>query len=241
MVPEKTINEFVERIRAAAGSNLLSVILYGSAAAGDYVSDHSDVNLLCVLRDTSYSAIEALAPAMEWWTKQKHHVPLLLSAEEMQRSADVFSIEFLDMRRHYRVLWGEDLLKTVEIPMRLHRAQLEYELREKTILLRQQLLMVAKDDDAKWDLLLRSLSSFGTLFRHALIALGAESPESKREAAATLAAKLGVEASVFGELLDIRERKINRKERDVNKIFARYLKLVDQVTSAVDHMLDPAA
>jgi predicted nucleotidyltransferase len=36
MVPEKLINEFVERIRGAAGTNLLAVILYGSAAAGDY-------------------------------------------------------------------------------------------------------------------------------------------------------------------------------------------------------------
>jgi len=33
MVPEKLINEFVERIRAAAGTNLVAAILYGSAAA----------------------------------------------------------------------------------------------------------------------------------------------------------------------------------------------------------------
>jgi len=71
--------------------------------------------------------------AIEWWSKQKHRVPLLLSADEMRQSADVFSIEFLDMQRHYRLLWGEDILKTLEIPMRWHRAQVEYELREKTI------------------------------------------------------------------------------------------------------------
>src|ERR1700675_4010731 len=87
-----------------------------------------------------------------------------MSAEEMRRSADVFSIEFLDMRRHYRVLWGEDVLKMLEIPMRLHRAQVEYELREKTILLRQRLLVVSGNDEAKWDLLLRWLTGFGTLF-----------------------------------------------------------------------------
>jgi hypothetical protein len=33
MGPEKLINEFVERMRAAAGTNLLGVILYGSVAA----------------------------------------------------------------------------------------------------------------------------------------------------------------------------------------------------------------
>ncbi len=240
MVPEKLINEFVERIRGTAGTNLLAVVLYGSAAAGDYVAEHSDVNLLCVLGETSFAAIEALAPAVEWWGKQKHRPPLLMSADEMRRSADIFSIEFLDMRRHYRVLWGDDVLKTLEIPMRWHRAQVEYELREKTILLRQQLLVSGKDE-AKWELLLRSLPAFGTLFRHALMALGDAAAGSKREAAAALAGKLGIDTSVFGELLDLRERKKDRKTANVDAIFARYLKLVEQVTAAVDKMLDPAA
>ncbi|MBZ5663831.1 MAG: hypothetical protein LAO30_04445 [Acidobacteriia bacterium] len=241
MGPEKLISEFVERMRAAAGSNLLSAVLYGSAAAGDYVADYSDVNLLCVLRETSFVAIAALAPAIEWWGKQKHRPPLLMSAEEIRRSADVFSIEFLDMQRHHRVLWGEDILKTLEIPLRLHRAQVEYELREKTIVLRQRLLVVSGNADAKWELLLRSLPAFGTLFQHALIALGDESGGSKREAASVLAAKLEIDSSVFAELLDIREHKKDRKSANVNDMFARYLTLVERVTATVDKMLDPAA
>ncbi|MGD0416795.1 MAG: nucleotidyltransferase domain-containing protein [Terriglobales bacterium] len=245
MVPEKAIDEFVERMRAAAGTNLVAAILYGSAAAGDHIPDYSDVNLLCVLGETSFARIEALAPAMEWWGKKKHRLPLLLSAEEMRRSADVFSIELLDMRRHHRLLWGEDILKTLEIPMRWHRAQVEYELREKMILLRQRLLMASGNAEAKWDLLLRSLPAFGTLFRHSLIALGDAGTGSKREAAAALAAKLGIDTSVFSELLDVRERKVERKKdrksAQVDEVFARYLKLVEEVTAAVDKMPEPVA
>jgi predicted nucleotidyltransferase len=241
MGPEKLISEFVERARAAAGTNLVAAILYGSVAAGDYVADFSDVNVLCVLRDTSFASIAVLAPTVEWWGKQKHRVPLLMGADEMRRSSDVFSIEYLDMKRHYRVLWGEDVLKTLDIPMRLHRAQLEYELREKTILLRQRLLTVAGNSDAKWDLLLRSLPAFGTLFRHALIALGEAGTGSKRESAVALATKVGIDTAVFAELLDIREHKKDRKATSVDDLFARYLKLVEQVTAAVDKMLDPAA
>jgi hypothetical protein len=125
--------------------------------------------------------------------------------------------------------------------MRWHRVQLEYELREKTILLRQHLLVSSGNAEAKWNLLLRSLPAFGTLFRHALIALGDAGTGSKRETAAALAAKLAIDASVFGELLDIRERKKDRKSADVDEMFARHLKLVELVTGAVDKMLDPAA
>ena len=37
------------------------------------------------------------------------------------------------------------------------------------------------------------------------------------------------------------ERKAERKSAKVDEVFARYLKLVEQVTAAVDKMLDPAA
>ena len=238
MVPEKLISDFVGRMRAAAGGNLKSVILYGSAAAGDYVHEHSDVNLMCVLAETSFAAIAGLAQVVEWWAKQKHHAPLLMTAEELRRGADVFSIEFLDMQQNYRALWGEDPLKGLEIPMKFHRAQVEYELREKTILLRQRLLAVAGDEGAKWELLVRSLPAFGTLARHALIAMGEKQGHSNREAVEKLAAKAGFDASAFAQLFDLRERKADRKKMNVDDVFARYLRAVEQITAAVDEMLD---
>jgi len=71
MVPETNIKDFVNRLRAAAETNLISIILYGSAAAGDYVADHSDVNLLCVLRETSFAFLQTLAPAVGWWRNRR--------------------------------------------------------------------------------------------------------------------------------------------------------------------------
>jgi hypothetical protein len=106
--------------------------------------------------------------------------------------------------------------------------------------LRQRLLAANGKEEAKWDLLLRSLPAFGTLFRHTLIALGDPGAGTKREAAAALGHKLGIDSSVFHELLDIRERKRERKKVNVDATFGRYLKLVEQVTSAVDTMLDNA-
>jgi hypothetical protein len=238
MVPEKLINDFVTRLREAAGENLQSVILYGSAADGEFHPDFSNVNLLCVLRETSFAALAAIAPAVEWWTRQKHHAPLLLTRDEVERSTDVFSIEFLDMQHRHRLLFGKDILSGLQIPMHLHRAQLEYELREKLILLRGHLLPAAGNEKRLWDLLLGSLSAFTTLFRHALIALGDTPPKAKRETVQALAARIKFDPSAFLQLLDLRERKADRKQFDVKDVFARYLAGVQQVTSAVDTMLD---
>jgi predicted nucleotidyltransferase len=238
MAAEKQISEFISRLRAASGENLLSVILYGSAADGEFHPEFSNVNLLCVLRETTFATLAAMAPAVEWWTRQKHHAPLVLTREEMERSTDVFSIEFLDMKQRHRVLFGEDVLSGLQIPMHLHRAQLEYELREKLILLRERLLLATGDKKKLWDLMLSSLSTFTTLFRHALIALGEMPPNAKRDVVQALAVRTPFDATAFLQLLDIREHKAETKQFDVTDTFARYLAAVQQVTAAVDKMLD---
>lgn len=238
MVAEKQISEFLSRIRQAAGENLHSVILYGSGADGEFHPEFSNVNLLCVLRETSFAALQSVAPAVKWWTQQKYHMPLLLTRAELERSADVFSIELLDMRERHRVLYGEDVLHGLAIPMHFHRVQLEYELREKTILLRERLLLAGGNQNRLWESLLASLSAFATLFRHALIALGDSAPKSKREAIQALASRIQLEPSAFLQLLDIREKKVDRKRLDVNDVASRYLTVVQQVTAAVDTMLD---
>ena len=240
MVPEKQINDFVGRLQKAAGTNLETVILYGSAASGDFHPEYSDVNLLCILRELSYASLEAMAPAIEWWSRQKHRAPHLMSHEELKRSADVFAIELMDIQEHHRVLLGEDVLKSLQVPTHLHHAQLEYELREKLILLRQRLLLAAGNRNATWDVLLRALPTFATLFRHTLIAQGDAAPDNKREAVKKLAARLGFDGSVFEQALDVREHKLDPKKLDVRNIASRYLAAVEQVTAAVDKMLDSA-
>jgi hypothetical protein len=238
MIPEKTINDFVSRLREAAGANLESVILFGSAVAGDFHPEFSNVNLFCVIRDSSFAALQSLAPAVKWWNAQKQPPPLFMTHDEIRHSTDVFTIELLDMQQHHRVLFGEDVVKGLSIPADLHRVQVEYELREKLALLRQHLLLAADTDSRMWELLLRSVSSFAALFRHALIVLGHDAPVGKRDAVQALSKQIGFDASGILQVLDVRERKSDRKKFNVADVFSRYLAALEQVATAVDRMLD---
>ena len=237
-VPEKQIGEFVEQLKQAAGPNLESVVLYGSAVGGDYDPDYSNINLMIVLKETALAKLRALSPVVEEWVEKKRNAPLLITRDELERSADVFAIELMDMKSQHRVLFGPDFVASLQIPMQLHRAQLEYELREKLILLRQHLLIEARNEKRTWELMLRSVSAFATLFRHAVIAQGQPVPATKRDAVKALASSLGFDASPFEHLLDIREHRAERKQFRVEEVAARYLAAVEQVTGAVDRMLD---
>jgi predicted nucleotidyltransferase len=241
MIPEKVITQFVSRARQAAESNLDSIILYGSAASGSFDAEFSNINLLCVLKDAGLSSLQRLAPAMEWWNRQRQVAPLLMTSEELARSVDVFSIELLDMKKHYRILFGRDPLQALDIRMDLHRVQVEYELREKLLLLRQSLLLADGNKAKTWDRLLGSVASFATLFRHSLLALGEIPPEGRREFVTRLAERLGFNSAPFLQVLDVREHRLSRKQINVEQLCGEYLAAVEHVTAAVDKLLDSSA
>jgi predicted nucleotidyltransferase len=230
------MNEFVNRIRAAAGDDVISVILYGSAADGEFHPEYSDLNLLCILRDSSFASLAKIAGVVDWWRSKKHHPPLVMTKEELHASASVFSIEFVDMKQRYRVLFGEDVLQNLQVPMALHLFQLRYELREKLTLLRQHILLAANKDKQLWEVMLHSLSSFTTLFRHVLIEMGEQGRKHSREAVTELSARLNFDASPFVQLMDVRAQRLDRKQLRAGNVAAQYLSVIEKVAAAADTM-----
>jgi Nucleotidyltransferase domain len=236
MVPEDKLQEFVTRAREAAGPNIEGIILFGSAVSGDFHPGLSDLNLFCVLRDSSFAVLQALAPAVKWWNKQKQPPPLCMTRQELERSTDVFTIELLDMLQHHRVLYGEGILG-LRISTHLHRVQVEHELGEKLVLLRQHILLAGDSTSRLWDVVLHSVPSFATLFRHALIVLGGPSL-TRRESVTALSKQVQFDASAIQQALNVREGKVDKKSLNVTDLCARYLAAIDKVTAAVDQALD---
>lgn len=234
MIPDKIIDEFVKRFREAGGSNVEGIILFGSAVSGHFHPGLSNLNLFCILRDTSFASLQALTPAAKWWDGQKQPPPLCMTRHELERTVDVFTIELLDMQQHHRVLFGEDVVKDLKIPMNLHRVQVEYELREKLVLLRQHILLSSENESRLWDLLQHSAPSLATLFRHALIALGDPAPHARRDAAGILGQRLGFDPSALLQVLDAREGHVDRKHIQARDLAGRYLSAVEKVAAAVD-------
>ncbi len=235
---EKELSEFVQKLRAAAGENLKSVILFGSSATGEFQSKHSHLDVLCILERADVTNVEALQPAVEWWLRKGNPEPRVFTLEELRRSADVFAIELLDMKDRHRVLFGEDIFAGLTVPLHYHKLQVERELRTNSLRLRQTLLVAPKNAKARLGIMVSSVSSFVALFRHALIALGEPPAANKREAVDRIARIAGVSPSGFHTVLDFREGKRNEKEIDVAETLRSYVELVDKTANEVDRRLD---
>jgi len=235
---DQKLDEFVQKLKASAAGNLKAVALYGSAVTGEFHSKHSDLNLLCILDQADATQVGALHAAVEWWLKQGHRAPLVFTLEELARSADVFAIELLDMKTHHRMLYGDDVLAGLAVPLHYHAVQVERELRTDWLRLRQAILSAPKKEDAYLSLMTSSFSAFAALFRHALIALGEPLATNKRDAIERVGRFAHADPSGFLTVLDFREGKRKQREIDVEETLARYFTFVEAVTDEFDRQLD---
>jgi len=234
MEAEKQITDFVNSLKQAAGANLECVALFGSAASGEFHAYYSDINILCVVRELSAPVLASLAPANTGWTKSKFPAPLIFSHTELEQSTDVFAIEMLDIRQRHRILHGEDIFTGINVPMDRHRVQLEHNLRTKLLTLRQSYVQAVGDDKRVRRLMLDSISTFSTLFRHTLIAMGEQPAPGKADNIKRLAARAKFDPGIFLKLLQVRERAANENEIEVTPAFTKYLDGINTVIQAVD-------
>src|SRR5580698_6950700 len=230
------LDPLVEKLKKALGPDLVSVVLYGSAAAGDHNEKFSDFNVLCVLSRITPAQLGATGPIFRWWRELGNPAPLLLTEHEVQTSTDCFAIEFHDIKEHHRILHGADVVSALEIDRSFYRSQVEHDLRAKLLRLRQKASGILSDKGVLRRLLVDSISTFCVLFRHALILHGVDVPGKKREIIARAQEQFAIDPGPFHSLLDLREEKINPKEIEPEALLAAYLNEIGKVIDAVDSL-----
>lgn len=232
------LDELVEKLKSAAAGNLKAVILYGSAATEEFHAKHSDLNVLCVVDQADAVHLHALHGPVDWWIRRGQRAPLVFTLEELRRSADIFTVELMDMKSRHRILYGENVLAQITVPLRFHAIQVERELRADWLRLRQAILAAPKRPKAYVEIMVSSFSAFAAMFRHALIALGEAPTQTKREAVDRIAQFAGADPAGFHAILDIREGKLRGRDIDIDKTLNQYFALVEAVTDKFDRQLD---
>lgn len=229
---------FLDDLKGAHGRNLASVILYGSAAAGDFVPQASDYNLLIALHKITPEDLRQSHAVMREWTRLGYNVPVYFTVDEIATAADVFPIEFHNMERARKVLYGADILAGLEISDENLRHQTEYELRSKLIRLRRGYIPASATVEDLMNLMAESLSSFATLFRAVLLLKGVNPPVSKHKVVALTAQELGLDGVPFEKIFNIRENNFAERLTEVsaNQLFGEYMEQIEAVIAAVDSL-----
>src|SRR5688500_10978849 len=231
----EALDGLVSDLRSTHGDNLASVVLYGSAAAGDQVELRSDYNLLIALNRITPEDLRMAQPPMWEWQRLGNPLPVYFTVEELSDAADVFPIEFHQMANARIVLFGRDPFEFVKLSDTHLRHQAEYELRSKLIQLRRLYIPASVSVEKLSDLMSDSLASFASLFRAVLMLNGKEPPIGKPDCIRETAKLLRLDPKPFEKIFAMRATgELPANDEEANDLFGAYMAQIEQVVEAVD-------
>jgi predicted nucleotidyltransferase len=136
----RRLSELQHSLERSLGDDLSGLLVFGSAARGEYREGRSDVDLAVVLREAPRDKLEAISNALTLARYAARIEAIVLTTAEIPRAADVFPLLYDDIRRCNVVLAGKDPFSALVISDRHRRLRIEQELREAQIRLRRAVI-----------------------------------------------------------------------------------------------------
>ena len=234
--PQEIFPDITGEYRGVYGDGLISVILYGSAAGGDYRPGKSDLNFLIVLSEEAIDHLDKALEPVSRWRKKGVATPLFMTKSYIESSLDSYPLEFLNMQKGHLLVYGEDVLKEISFEPGHLRLQCEHEIKGKLLLLRERFLETEGKARRVQELVAESITAFISIFGGLLYLKGAAIPSSRREIVEALARQFPIDAAVFIRCLDIKEGKGKFASSEIQDIFMSYLVEVRKLWSLVDEL-----
>ncbi|MBW2170473.1 MAG: nucleotidyltransferase domain-containing protein [Deltaproteobacteria bacterium] len=232
--PQEIFPDIVKDYIELFADDLLSVILYGSAASGDYIPGRSDINFMIVLSDAGIDRIDQAFDLIARWQKRNVATPLFLTEAYVNTSLDVFPIEYLSFQNNHRLVYGKDILEDISFDSEFVRLQCEREIKGKMLLLREGFLESRGKGRNLQPLIANSLGALIAIFNGLLHLKGKELPHHHRDIIKEFCEAFDMDGTVFSKLLDVKEKKVKLSDKDTTGLFKDYLKEVQKLWQMVD-------
>jgi hypothetical protein len=232
-----TPHELAHELDKIYGPDLKAVVLYGSAADGEYSQKFSDVNVFCVLSAVTPAMLARANKLVRKWIRRGNPPPHFFDPDHIERSLDVFPIEFLDMLDRHKTLIGKDPFEKISIDPANLRHQCESELKGKLIHLRTLYTANCHHPKQIARLMVETFPTFLAAMRGTLRLLSVTPPKDARAVAELIGNRVGINPTIFFDIIDIRRGAGMLPRRAEALIaFERYLTELAALTKYVDEM-----
>ncbi len=232
----KILDRFVEDLKTLYADQLISVVLYGSAAGEDFVPGRSDLNTLVILKRVDFGALKKYQSLQKRYEKQGIVAPLILDPEYIQTSADSFPVEFLDLKNQSQLLYGQDFFSSLAVDSKNLRLQCEQELKAKLIRLRQHFLEVGHSPAQLERLLSSSFASLIPILRNLLRLKNKNDFKNTPEILNQIQKEFGLATEVFSQVWKFKKKELKLKGEELQNLFADYLDKVQKLAGKVDQI-----
>ena len=231
---QTVIEPFLKDILANYKEDIVSIYIIGSAVTRGFHPKYSDINTLIVVKGIEIPFYDFIASLGKRYGKKKIRAPLIMTRDYINRSLEVFPLEFLEMKLIHQLLYGDDVLKDIKIEKADIRLQCERELKGKLQYLCQGYIKAMGNKMTLTDLFVGSLSGYFPLFHGILFLYGHEIPKEKEDVLHALNECCGVDMKVYRDLMDIRSRNFYPPIDALKEVFKKLYRVLDTITKKVD-------
>lgn len=137
------IRRYAERLRELGGTNALSLVVFGSLAAGSFDPGRHTARSVLVLESVDLDMLRQLAKGGAKLGKDRIAAPLIMTPEYIDASVDVFPLEFIEIQQRHFCVFGSDHFEGLSFDQTHVRLQCEREIKTLLISMRQGLLSAA--------------------------------------------------------------------------------------------------
>jgi len=228
------LENYVKSLSELYGEDLISIILYGSAARDDYVAGVSNINILVVLEDAQIKEIKKARDISRQARNKFSIEPRFMSLETITIASDVLPIAFLDMQEQYSVLHGQDVLREITIERRYLKYQCESRLRFILMRMRNFYLFFSRDQKIMSARLVESFTYFLHLLKSIYRLQGDEPPIRQEEIVTRSAKRFNLDGNLMGKILDLKRKQRRFSREEVETLFEGYIDLIYDTIQLVD-------
>lgn len=234
-IVSERIKPFFEEILLSY-SDIHSIHIVGSSLTEDYHEKTSHIDSLFVLKTMDLKFVELLAPLGRKYHKKGVAAPLVMTPDYIRTSLDVFPMEFAECKFIHQTVFGEDILRDIEISMPDLRQQCEREIKSKMIGLRQAYISSVGDRRMLTERFVHSIAGFMPLFRGIILLMGKERPVREDHVISELSTATGINTDIFRKILDLKRRENTLSKDEMNTVFEEYYEATEKIGDIIDEL-----
>jgi len=225
-----------ERVLEERRDLVIALYVIGSAVTDDFDPERSDINSLIVLREMDLDFLDLLGALCREFRDSRIGPPMLMTPKYVERWHNVSPLELLDLKLVNRLVYGEDLLRGVEIGRLPVRIQCKRELRNRLVMLSWGYVRAAGSKSDLTELLVQSVFGLAPLMRGILYARGDDPPLTAAPLFDTLSGLVGSPALSLREVYWMKLRETKMPVARVRAVLKDYYRAIETLIDVVDRI-----
>lgn len=225
---------FFEAVLESAAGNILSMSVVGSAVTPDYRTGISDVNSVFVVEAVSLALLENIASLGRKFGRRGIEAPVLMTPEYIERSLDVYPLEFMEYRAAHIVVYGRDFFEGLAFEKDHVRSACERLSKSLLMSAHRGYLVSLNNAERLKSLLLDLSNAMLPVLRGLLFLADIEPPVTRRKLLEVAADRFDISRAAFESILEMRDGDLSPSFGELQQAFEELYATIENLSNVAD-------